>query len=138
MIRAINMKRTCPNCNTKNLKINLWVTYKPMSCKECDGVYEYSGWLRLINLLLIFFVISLDIAFNFEGYDFILVIILFGLVIYSTLHFFPVIPVGPIEYSRLPPTLVHFEQTDDVSENIRRYKEAQRKAVVKKIKGAKS
>lgn len=29
----------------------------------------------------------------------------------------------------LPPTTVNFEKTDDVNENIRRYKEAQRKAV---------
>ena len=49
------------------------------------------------------------------------------------LQYLPVVRAGPVEFLMLPPTDVEFEKTNDVSENIKRYKEAQRLAIKNNI-----
>ena len=48
-------------------------------------------------------------------------------------QYLPVEPSEPVEHSMLLPTDVKFEKTDSVTENIRRYKEAQQKAIKSNI-----
>ena len=56
------------------------------------------------------------------------IVVQFAIVVVIT-QYLPVEPSEPVEHSMLPPTDVKFEKTDSVSENIRRYKKAQRKAM---------
>ena len=68
---------------------------------------------------------------NNKYYDFLLVLLLTLVYFYLLSRHFPVVKLqfNTGEPVILPPTDVEFEKTDDVSENIKRYKEAQRKAV---------
>jgi len=55
-------------------------------------------------------------------------------IIYFIKQYFPIKPVDKSEINLVPPTLFNFEKTDNVNENIRRYKEAQSKAIYNKLK----
>ena len=67
---------------------------------------------------------------HLEDFEPILVLVFF-INSYLILRYCPLDPAEPPEATMLPPTHVLFEKTDDVSENIRRYKEAQRNAIIK-------
>jgi hypothetical protein len=56
------------------------------------------------------------------------ILIQFALIILIT-QYLPVKSSEPVEYSLLPPTDVKIEKTNSVTENIRRYKEAQQNAI---------
>ena len=122
------MKRICPNCTTKNLVRQLFSSRPFKSCDRCNKHYQDSIILRLaigINMLLLLVMAN---VLNFGNGNFFL-LILYLANAYVILQYFPVVKVESPELLMLPPTDVVFEKTNDVSENIRRYKKAQRIAI---------
>ena len=116
------MKRNCPNCNSKGLRWTFHGDNTIMRCENCDAIFEYSGWLYLIWLIPFIFFINL-IKENF------LLALILALTLSFLIHQYGSIKrVGPIKYIGIE----GYEPTDDVTENIRRYKEAQRKAAIAK------
>ena len=103
-----------------------------MNCYKCNKYYEDSLILKMAiaaNIFILLFVVNI-LATGYHQF-FLVVIYIFNS--FMNYQYLPVISAGPTEYLMLPPTYVEFEKTNDVSENIKRYKEAQRLAIKNKL-----
>ncbi|MGX5173975.1 hypothetical protein ACUR5C_08140 [Aliikangiella sp. IMCC44653] len=127
------MKRTCPACRKQELYWKIFAFHQVMKCIGCGHLFKYSLRMRLANFLTL---MLLPLAnFIFFGNMLILIpviVVQFGLVILIA-QYLPVKPSEPIEHLMLAPTDVKFEKTDSVTENIRRYRAAQQKAIKSNI-----
>lgn len=133
------MKRICPSCEKKELYYKPFFSHPYMLCLSCNSVFTHTKLMGfsflLLSLLIAPMPIYLHYLFNLSIYyiappTFIIVFYM----IYFIKQYLPVTSVGKSEVNLVPPTFVDFEKTDSVSENIRRYKEAQSKAIYNKLK----
>jgi len=122
------MKRKCPNCHESELTMIWFIVRNNLKCQKCDLYFRYSHWQYLFGVC-IYFIMTYPFVFGIIDNFYILpVTLLLGIYIYLFCRFFPVVETQ-FEDNILAPTKVSIEKTDDVSENIKRYKEAQRIAV---------
>lgn len=133
------MKRICPVCNKKELYYKPFFSHPYMVCRSCDLVFTHSKLMGfsfvLVSLLIAPMPLYLHYLFNLSiNYSAPIALIIGSFLIYFIKQYLPIKPVDKREINLVPPTLVDFEKTDSVSENIQRYKEAQRKAVYNKLK----
>ncbi|MCW8879248.1 MAG: hypothetical protein OQK51_19520 [Kangiellaceae bacterium] len=125
------MKRLCPSCRTKSLERRFFNLVTHLRCINCDKNFEDSVTSRLANSLNLFILLVLPNILKIGDYE-IIIVLIFILNAYLILQYLPVTPTRSDEFPGVPPTNVKFEITDDVNENIRRYKEAQRNALTEK------
>jgi len=122
-----HMKRNCPNCHNNKLIITWFKVRNNLKCQKCDLYFRYSHWQFLYSVC-IYLIITYSFIFRIIDKTYILLIIpLLGIYFYLFYRFFPVVETQFED--GIAPTNITFEKTDDVSENIKRYKEAQRIAV---------
>ncbi len=133
------MKRICPACNNKELYYKPFFSHPYMLCLSCNSVFTHTKLMGfsflLVCLLIALMPIYLHYLFNLSIYYIAPVVLIISFfIIYFIRQYFPVKSVERSEINLVPPTFVDFEKTDSVSENIRRYKEAQNIAIYKKLK----
>lgn len=133
------MKRRCPACNNKELYYKPFFSRPYMLCLSCNSVFSHTKLMGfsflLVCLLIAPMPVYLHYIFNLSIYYIAPVALIISFfIIYLIKQYFPVKSVERSEINLVPPTLVDFEITDSISENIQRYKEAQRKAVYNKLK----
>jgi|Cruoilmetagenom7_1024161.scaffolds.fasta_scaffold17667_3 hypothetical protein len=133
------MKRICPSCNKKELYYKPFFSHPYMLCHSCDLVFAHSKIMELLfflwGVIIYLTLILLDFYFGISVlYTAAPTFIITFFIIYFIKQYFPIKPVDKSEINLVPPTLFNFEKTDNVNENIRRYKEAQSKAIYNKLK----
>lgn len=133
------MKRICPACNKKELYYKPFFSHPYMLCHSCGLVFVHTKIMELCFFLWAVLIYStlilLDFYFKFSVFYTVGPVFIITFFIY---HFikqnFPLKLVDKNEINLVPPTFLKFEKTDNVNENIRRYKEAQSKAIYNKLK----
>lgn len=133
------MKRKCPSCEKKELYYKPFFSHPYMLCHSCNSVFTHTKLMGfsflLVCLLIAPMPVYLHYLFNLSIYYIAPVALIISFfIIYFIKQHFPVKSVERSEINLVPPTFVDFEKTDSVSENIRRYKEAQNIAIYKKLK----
>lgn len=127
------MKRSCPACKENKLHWKMFAFHQVMKCEACDSSFKYSLKMRLANFLNLMLLPWANYIYFGNALILTAVIVVQLAIVVLITQYLPVESSESVEHLMLPPTDVKIEKTDSVTENIRRYKEAQRKAMKSNI-----